>query len=197
MTSMKNVIVLLADGFEEMEAVLPIDLMRRAGIFVQTVSMNNSLRVVGSRNIVIEADLLSDNIDDHYIQNTFPDAVFCPGGLNGSINLSKHPLTKKLLQTAKKNNGIIASMCACPPIVLGPLGLLDGKNFTCYPGMQNETHYAPLADLSGYKTDSVVVDGNLITSQGPGTASALAFTLIELLLDSETSKKVKEGALFF
>ncbi len=194
---MKNVFVLLADGFEEMEAVLPIDLMRRAGISVCVVSMNYSLKVVGSRGIVVEADKLCTEVDDEHLKAALPDAVFLPGGLNGSLNLSKHSFTPTFLQAMIENNKIIAAICACPPIVLAPLGLLDGKSFTCYPGMEKLKQYAPDANLSGHKTDRVVKSGNLITAQGPGSAAELAFTLIEKLIDTETSKKVKTEALFF
>ncbi len=196
MASMKNVFMLLADGFEEMEAVLPIDLMRRAGITVCTVSMNYSLKVVGSRGIVVEADKLSSEVDDEHLEANLPDAVFLPGGLNGSLNLSKHPFTQTILQAMSKSNKVIAAICACPPIVLAPFGLLDGKYFTCYPGMEKLKQYAPKADLSGHKTDRVVKCGNLITAQGPGSAADIAFTIIEKLIDNETSKKVKTEALF-
>ncbi len=193
---MKNAIVLLADGFEEMEAVLPIDLMRRAGIFVRVVSMNETTKVVGSRDIVIEADILYSVIHDECNKNIFPDAVFCPGGLNGSINLSNHAFVKEFLPTMAKQKKIIAAMCACPPIALAPLGLLDGKAFTCYPGMEKLKQYAPNANLSGHSAERVVIDENLITSQGPGSAAELAFALIEKLVDNATSNKVKTEALF-
>ncbi len=194
--SMKNVFVLFADGFEEMEAVIPVDLMRRAGLKVCTISMNETLSVVGSRGITIDTDVLFSELNEDYIINNLPDAVFCPGGLNGSKNLSGHPFTKQLLEQMHINNKIIAAICAAPAIVLAPLGYLDDKNFTCYPGMEKLKQYAPNANLSGHKTDRVVVDGSLLTSQGPGTAAELAFTLIEVLIDKETASKVKEEALF-
>ncbi len=196
MTSMKNVIVLLADGFEEMEAVLPIDLLRRAGLTVHSISMNKSLTVLGSRNITVKADKLVSELEEDFAKNNVPDAVFLPGGLQGSINLSKHPFTEKLLHTMLENNKIVTVICAAPIIVLAPLGLLDGKNFTCYPGMEKETQYTEKADIAGYKTDRVVVDSNIITSQGPGTAAECAFALIEALLDKGTSQKVQSDALF-
>ncbi len=193
---MKNVIVLLADGFEEMEATLPIDLMRRAGLTVTMVSMGESLRVMGSRNIVFEADIACNEINDVYIEKNLPDAVFLPGGLGGSNNLAAHPLTKKIIEKMIQNDKLVAVICAAPVIVLAPLGLLDGKKFTCYPGMEKLKQYTKTADLSGYSSQKVVKDGNLITSQGPGTAAELAFTLIELLVDKESSDKVKKEALF-
>ncbi len=196
MASMKNAIVLLADGFEEMEVVIPVDLMRRAGIHVQLVSMNDALRVTGSRDMILEADMSFLQINENYLQNNLPDAIVLPGGLNGSLNLSNHTLTEKLLNIMLSNEKIVAVICAAPIIVLAPLGLLDGKNFTCYPGMEKESKYLQKADISGHKADRVVIDGNLLTSQGPGSAADFAFALIELLLDKEKSEKVKEGALF-
>ncbi len=193
---MKNAIILLADGFEEMEAVLPIDLLRRSGMNVVTVSMNDSHLVRGSRNIVLEANLLANDITDEYINTNTIDVVYCPGGMDGSKNLSKHPLTENLIHKTLEKGGLVCSICAASIIVLGPLGLLDGKKFTCYPGMEKQTQYAPNADLSQHSNDLVVQDGSIITSQGPGTAALLAFKIIEVLLGKEKSEKVRTESLF-
>lgn len=193
---MKTLIMLLADGFEEMEAIVPIDLMRRGGIDIQLVSMNEgTLKVIGSRGIAIEADILIQDIMDTYGEE-LPDAIFFPGGMPGSENIAKHPLTKQILRAMTTAHRLIVAICAAPVVVLAPLGLLDGKNFTCYPGMQSLKAYAPNAHPKAYLTDSVVQDGNLITSRGPGTASALAFKLIELLVDEKTAHTVQATALF-
>ncbi len=196
MASMKNVFVLLANGFEEMEAVIPIDLMRRAGISVHVVSMSDELIVTGSRGIILKADMLFSHIDNKDLVNNLPDAVFLPGGLQGAINLSEHPFTKKIITTMLENNKLVCVVCASPIIVLAPMGVLDGKKFTCYPGMEKEETFYKDADISGHCIDRVVIDGNLITSKGPGTAADCAFTLIELLIDKQTSDTVKAGALF-
>lgn len=189
---MKNVFVLLSDGFEEIESITPIDLLRRAEINVTTISLNNSLNVTGAHGITVLADKLSSEID---IQS-LPDAVFCPGGWNGSINLSQSSFVTNLLFEMKKNNKIIAAICAAPIIVLSPLGLLDGKRFTCYPGLLDCELKGENADVSGHCDESVVQDGNLITSQGPGTASNLAFKLIEALESKELSTQTKTDAIF-
>ncbi len=196
MASMKSVIVLLAEGFEEMEVVLPIDLLRRAGINVDIISMNDSLLVRGSRNIVLEANLLADNITDEYLTQHQIHAVYCPGGMEGSKNLAKHAFTKKVLQKVLEDGGFVASICAACIIVLGSLGLIQGKRFTCYPGMEKLKQHAHEFDASLHTTDEVVHDGNIITSQGPGTAHLLACKLIELLVDKATSEKVRTEALF-
>ncbi len=196
MTSMKNVFVLLADGFEEMEAVIPVDLLRRAGITVKTISMSDNKKITGSRGIVIEADLCISSVLDESMTIDMPDAILLPGGLNGSINLSKHQSTEKLLRTILSNDRLVVVLCAAPIIVLAPLGLLDGRKFTCYPGMEKEDKYIKDADVQGYCTEKVVVDGNLITSQGPGTSAECIFTLIELLVGKETADNVKKAALF-
>ena len=189
---MKIVFVLLSDGFEEIESITPVDLLRRAGIKVYTVSMNESQEVIGARGIKVIADLQYVDIK----LDLLPDAIFCPGGLNGSINLSKHSMVKDLLLECKKHHKIIAAICAAPIIVFSPLGFLDGKQFTCFPDMLHSEYQAKDADVSGYQNVPVVQDGNLITSQGAGTASNLAFKLIEILESKERSDKVKSETIY-
>ena len=189
---MKNVFVLLSDGFEEIESVTPIDLLRRAGISVTTISMNATPTVKGSRDITILADTVYTKVS---LEN-LPDAVFLPGGLKGSINLSNHTFATQILLEMKKNNKYIAAICAAPIIVLSPLGLLDGKKFTCFPDMLNSEYQAQQADVSGHVDMPVVQDGNLITSQGAGTSSDLAFKLIEILETTERSNKIKTETIY-
>ncbi len=191
-TSMKNVFVLLSDGFEEIESIIPIDLLRRAEITVTTISINESRTVTGAHGITVIADKLSTELDI----TTLPDAVFCPGGWNGSINLSKSNFVTTILLEMKKNNKIISAICAAPIIVLSPLGLLDGKKFTCYPGLLDCELKGENADLLGHCNEPVVQDENIITSQGPGSASAIAFKLIEVLKNKEISTEMKATALF-
>ncbi len=191
-TSMKFVVVLLSDGFEEIESVTPVDLLRRAGFKVCLISMNETLEVVGSRGIKILADMSYNDLDFSML----PDAVFCPGGLKGSINLSNHSTVKKLLIECNNANKIISAICAAPIIVLSPLGFLDGKKFTCFPDMLNSEYQSKNADVSGYQDSPVVQDGNLITSQGAGTASNVAFKLIEVLESKELSEKIKGDTIF-
>ena len=189
---MKIVFVLLSDGFEEIESVTPVDLLRRAGFKVYTISMNESLEVIGARGIKVLADLHYSDIK----LNLLPDAIFCPGGLNGSINLSNHSVVKDLLLACNNANKIIAAICAAPIIVFSPLGFLNGKQFTCFPDMLNSEYQANDADVSGYQNVPVVQDGNLITSQGAGTASNLAFRLIEVMGSKELSDKVKADTIY-
>lgn len=193
---MKTVIVLLAEGFEETEAVIPITLLRRAGINVITVSLQDDIHVRGSRNISVQADICVCDIQDDYLNNQLPDAVFCPGGMPGSTNIAKHPFSAKILQAMAQQNRFIAAICAAPVVVLAPLGLLDGKIFTCYPGTEKQADYMKNAKPKMHSEKSVVQDGNIITSRAAGSASELAFKLIELLTDSETAETVKKSTFF-
>ena len=180
----KKAVVLLAEGFEEVEAVTPIDYLRRAGIEVSVVSVSDNLIVKGSRNIEVKAETaLSQLPPGEY------DAVIVPGGLNGSKNIAASSEAGALLKKTAEAGKLICAICAAPALVLSPLGLLKGKNFTCYPGMEKE------AQDGVWKEERVVIDRNLITSRGAGTAGEFAIAIIEKLTDEETSKKIAESVL--
>lgn len=196
---MVKVVILLADGFEEIEAVTTIDLLRRAGVTVEIIAIpGKSAIITGARSISVcstgSLDELSDEKD--------ADAVIIPGGMPGSKALAKEAKVGEFLKLMNNSGKLICSICASPAVVLSPLGLLSGKKFTCYPDMENDipqfagSNWKDLTKNSTHLSDLVVVDGNLITSRGPGTTSAFAFTIIEKLCGKEVAQKVKQGTLF-
>ncbi len=178
---MKKVCILLDEGFEEVEALTVCDIMRRAGVHCDLVSMNNEY-VVSSHNVCIKADRkFHDNMEY--------DMVVLPGGLPGATNLRDDLRVVEFVQKMDKENKLIAAVCASP-IVLGRAGLTNGKKITSYPGYEEE--------LPGctYLEDMVVIDGNIITSRGPATTMKFAYTLLEELGLKEKAESIKKGMLY-
>ncbi len=170
---MKESYVFLAEGFEEIEALTVVDILRRVNIAVKTVSITGEYKVTGSHNITVTADKLISNLK-------LNDAALLvlPGGMPGTLNLKEcEPLMDMVKQFAQTNRRI-AAICAAPTI-LGSLGLLEGKKACCYPGMEGQ--------LQGAKVlkDEVVTDGNITTSRGMGTAIPFALELVRIF-DSAT-----------
>ncbi|MCL2801715.1 MAG: DJ-1/PfpI family protein [Treponema sp.] len=183
----KKAIVLLADGFEEVEAVTPIDYLRRAGIEVTAASISNSLTVTGRwTGIKVIADVL---LSDIVKESGSWDAVIVPGGLPGADNLAASKETGALLKSMADSGRLVCAICASPVIVLAPLGLLAGKKFTCYPGMEEKTKEG------SWSGDRVVVDGNIITSRAAGTTGEFAIAIIKKLLGEEAGNKIAETVL--
>ncbi|MDR0502783.1 MAG: DJ-1/PfpI family protein [Treponema sp.] len=183
----KKALVLLADGFEEVEAVTPIDYLRRAGVEVTTASVSADLIVTGRwGGIRITADTVLREIAGSAGEW---DAVILPGGIPGAENLAASKETVALLKEMATAGKLICAICASPAVVLFPLGLLDGKKFTCYPGMEEK-----LTDAL-WLPDRVVADGNIITSQGAGTAGEFAIAIIEKLVDEAAVCKIAEAIL--
>ncbi len=176
----KTAIVVLAEGFEEVEAVAPIDILRRAGVRVTIVGAN-SKSVKSSRGIVVQADCLLDEIKD------LPDAVVLPGGLPGATNLAKAAGLAAFLKKMNEAGKLIAAICATPAVVLAPLGILDGKKATCYPGCERD-----FSSKTVHSKERVVKDGNLITSQGPGTAIEFSLEIVRELVSSEMAGTLRE-----
>jgi len=189
----KKAIVLLADGFEDVEAVTPVDYLRRAGIDVTTVSISENLTVTsrwGGIKVIADTTLASLYTSSMQTsgQSDF-DAVIIPGGLPGATNLAASKKTGALLKEMAATGKLICAICASPAVVLSPLGLLAGKKFTCYPGMEEK------AQDGTWSQDNVVVDGNIITSRSAGTAGRFAIAIIEKLLDEAAAKKIAEAVL--
>jgi len=184
----KKAIVLLADGFEDVEAVTPVDYLRRAGIEVTTVSISESLTVTskwGGIKIIAGA-VLAEIVK----QGTGAwDAIIAPGGMPGSANLAASKETGALLKKMATDGKLVCAICAAPALVLAPLGLLNGKKFTCYPGMEEKVTNGKWSD------DRVVTDGNIITSRGAGTAGVFATAIIEKLLDKTAAQKIADAVL--
>lgn len=181
----KRACVLLADGFEETEAVAVIDVLRRAEIKVEVLGVE-SKKVTGSHQIVIEADaLLSDRKNEKF------DLVVLPGGMPGSATLRDHWGVQKLVQAQHASGGLVGAICAAP-IALAKAGVLEGKNATCFPGFEEQLTAGGAKSTS---TNAVVRDGNVITSRGVGTALAFGLALVEALRDREAAKTLGERML--
>jgi len=189
----KKAIVLLADGFEDVEAVTPIDYLRRAGIEVTTVSISESLTVTskwGGIKMTANStltDIVKQGTDGY-------DAVIAPGGMPGSTNLAASKETGALIKKMAADGKLVCAICAAPALVLAPLGLLNGKKFTCYPGMEEKVTNAGCAGCK-WSDNHVVTDGNIITSRGAGTAGLFAVTIIEKLLDKAAAQKIADAVL--
>jgi protein deglycase len=179
----KKAVVILAEGFEEIEAVSAIDILRRAGIEV-TVAGLDSLKVQGSRGITIMADTGLDKAGSDF------DACVLPGGMPGATHLSVSKDVIELIRKMDLEKKIIAAICASPALALSRAGVLKNKNATCHPDMQ-----AYFGQDTNYKTDNVVIDGNIITSRGVATALMFSLAIVEKLMDGETVERVKKGIL--
>ena len=163
---MAKVAVILADGFEEIEALTVVDVLRRSNITCHMVGFE--AQVTGSHAIQVQADRVFDGDLSEY------DMIVLPGGMPGSANLRDHELLIAELQKCEQVGKKVAAICAAP-IVLNRAGLLKDKEFTCYDGVQEQ-----IAD-GHYRKETVVVDGQLTTSRGPATALAFAYNLVEQL----------------
>ena len=193
---MSKVAVFLANGFEEVEALTPVDYLRRAGAEVFTVAVNDNnsqdnLIIKGSHNIIVVSDITLKDFLNKF-SSDLPDCLFCPGGLKGSKNLSETEELLAFLEKANKEGKIISAICAAPALVLGKTSIPSGKKWTCYPGMAEEGN----PDYLNNYTDKVfVTDGNLVTSRGAGAAEEFAVELIKLLEGNEKAKKVHDSTL--
>lgn len=179
----KKALIILADGFEEIEAVTVIDILRRAGISV-TVAGLSALKVKASRGVIIMAEKKLDEVAEDF------DALVLPGGSTGAANLAASKEVGSLIKSMHQDNKIVAAICAAPSVVLAPLGILKGRSVTGYPGMTEN-----FGKDTKYKEDSVVVDGNIITSRGPATALLFALVIVERLIDKATSDRIKKATL--
>jgi 4-methyl-5(b-hydroxyethyl)-thiazole monophosphate biosynthesis len=180
----KTALVFLADGFEEVEAVTPIDFLRRAGVDVAVVAVGETKMVTGAHGVQVVADWTIAEAG-----GLSHDAVILPGGMPGSANLAASYVVDFIVREAVVSGKLVAAICAAPAVVLAPKGILDGKKFTCFPGMEK--------DVTGAKwvADDVAVDGTVITSRGAGTAALFALAVIEYLLGREAAEKIGKTTL--
>ena len=173
------VYVFLADGFEEIEALTPVDMLRRAGVGVTTLGVTGKV-VAGSHGIKVEADALAADFA------SVPDdieMVILPGGMPGAKNLDESEIVSSFLKAASDADAYIAAICASP-MVLGKRGLLRGRDATCYPGFEGTLEGAT------YYEASVVVDGNTVTSDGMGSALDFALQLVTLMKGEDESERL-------
>ncbi len=174
----KKVLVPIADGTEEIEAVCIIDTLRRAGAEV-TVASVDGIQVTASRGVKLVADArIADCVRQTY------DCIALPGGMPGAEHLRDSAELTGILKKQKQAGRLYGAICASPAVALQPHGLLEGVKATCYPALQDKL------DPAYVSNDRVVVDGNCVTSQGPATAIEFALRLVELLFGSDKAKEV-------
>lgn len=179
----KRILVPLAQGCEELEAVTIIDLMVRAGVEVVTASLDHHKVITASRGVQLIAKVCLDEILDERF-----DMVVLPGGLPGADYLDQDERIHRLLQKTVADGGVSAAICAAPKVLVSA-GLLDDKRATSFPGQIDQLP----ANGMIYLEESVVVDGQIVTSRGPGTAMDFTLTLIELLMGVEKRQQVETG----
>lgn len=181
---MARALVILAEGFEEIEAATPIDVLRRAGVEVVVAGVGGTL-IRGARGLTFQADaLLSEVAEAAY------DVVVLPGGMPGAANLGEAPAVAEVLAQVQASGGRIAAICAAPALVLGPLGYLRGKHATCYPSFADQL--PPDAVPSEAR---VCVDQRLTTSRGPGTALDFALSLVAQLTSPDQAQALRFAML--
>jgi 4-methyl-5(b-hydroxyethyl)-thiazole monophosphate biosynthesis len=179
---MKKVALFLADGFEEVEAITPADFLRRSGVDLILVGVTGK-KVTGAHGIVIECDVEVSQLSGDL------DGIIIPGGMPGAANIAADEKTMKIIQATLESDILVGAICAAPAVVLGVNGLINGRPFTCYPGFENSFIGAQFLE------DRVVVDSNLITSRGPGTAAEFSLALIEYLCGEGESKKIYKATI--
>jgi len=180
---MKDLYIQLAEGFEETEAVTIIDVLRRAGLNVISVSITGNRMVKGSHNIEIKADILFEEVDF-----ASGEMIILPGGMPGSKNLNEHEGLRSQIIDYQKQGKYLAAICAAP-IVFGNLGILKGKRVVCYPGYE--------AHLIGAEVRSTpfIVDNNIITGRGVGAALQFSMEIVRILKGEESAIELRKAML--
>ena len=179
----EKALIILADGFEEVEAITSIDILRRAQVDVIIAALS-AKPVTGAHGIKINADILLDQFNQDI------DALVLPGGSPGSENLNKSKKVHEIISRAFKANKVVAAICAAPALVLEPAGILKNKRATCYPGMEKL-----FSRNVKFVEEAVVRDGNLITGRGIGAALRFALCIVEALIDKPTAEALAEKVL--
>ena len=176
------VAILLADGFEEVEAITPADFLRRAGLDVRLVGVTGR-QVKGGHDIVVSSDMTLEELRGD------PDVVVVPGGGKGAENLAASAPALALIRRMHADGKMIAAICASPAVVLHKAGILAGRRVTCFPGFEGR--------LTGctFSEERVVVDGNIVTSRSPGTAAEFSLALVELLVGKEKAESIRDATL--
>lgn len=174
------IIVLLADGFEEIEALTPVDLLRRAGLDVKTVGAYGKI-AVGSHGIPVVCDLLTNEVNLSDVST-----VIFPGGMPGSLNLDALPFTNEVIESVLARGGRIAAICAAP-LIFGRRGLLNGKRATCYPGFEKELIGATCTG------EAVVTDGQITTARSMGVALEFAKELVALTVNPDKALDISKS----
>ena len=179
-----RVLVHFAEGFEEIEALAVVDILRRAGIETVMVSVTGDKVVGSTRDIKVVCDLLFEESD-----YSKADMIVLPGGMPGTKNLDAHVGLKGQIEKFYNDKKWLAAICAAP-MVYGKMGLLQGERAICYPGVETELKGAEIVK------EEVVVSGKFITSMGPGTAMAFGYKIVEILQGKESADKLKKAMIY-
>jgi protein deglycase len=179
---MKSAVIFLAEGFEEIEALTTVDILRRADIKTDICSVKEEF-VRGTHDITVKADIKISELNEDY------DMIILPGGMMGTLNLMGNEKLINLIKNYNKNNKYIAAICAAPKI-LNKADILSGRIVTSYPGA--------LDNMSGftYSEEKIVTDGNIITSIGPGTAIEFALRIVDILKGKEIAESLRKDLIY-
>jgi len=180
---MKTIAVHLATGFEEIEAITIIDILRRAALNVIVISVTGDYMVNGAHHIPVKADKLFEDIDYESVE-----MIILPGGTEGAENLDRHEGLKSQIMNFHNAGKLIGAICAAP-MVLGHLGILEGKKAVCYPGYEKELKGAKVGNTS------TVVDGKLVTGRGIGAALNFSLEIVKMIVSKEKADKLAQGTL--
>ena len=176
--------IFMADGSEEIEGLTVVDLVRRAGIEIEMISVSGEKSVTGSHKIAFQTDVSKADADFASY-----DGIVLPGGMPGTTHLMEDDTVNRVIKEFATSGKLVAAICAAPS-VLGNAGLLEGKKATCYPGVESKLTGAD------FVTDPVAKDGNIITSRGLGTAIEFAAEIVAYLLDENVAKSLKESIVY-
>lgn len=176
--------IFMADGCEEIEGLTVVDLVRRAGIEIEMISVSGEKNVTGSHKIAFQTDVSKADADFASY-----DGIVLPGGMPGTTHLMEDDTVNRVIKEFATSGKLVAAICAAPS-VLGNAGLLEGKKATCYPGVESKLTGAD------FVTDPVAKDGNIITSRGLGTAIEFAAEIVAYLLDESAAKSLKESVVY-
>lgn len=181
---MKKIGIFLADGFEEIEGLTVVDILRRAGMEAKMISIMERKEICGSHKISVQADALFEDVDFAQL-----DGVVLPGGMPGTLNLGAHAGVNEIIKSFAREGRLVAAVCAAPS-VLGQAGLLQGRKATCYPGYEDK--------LTGAEViyDEVAEAGNIITSRGMGTTIAFALRITAYLAGEEKAQELAEKIIY-
>lgn len=202
-----KVVVILAPGFEEIEALSPVDYLRRAGAEVTVAGISAkdesfSKTVKGAHGINVESDISFEEYLSA-LKDELPDAVVIPGGMPGAANISQDEKVIQFIQKMNSENKFVCAICASPIVVLAKTGILSGKSFTCYPGIEQDVskYIDPSQDInvlmgSAYINNmkAAIRDGNIITGRGPGAAEEFSLEIIKALAGTEQAMVIRASA---
>lgn len=176
--------ILMADGCEEIEGLTAVDILRRAGLEIVTISMNKTDSVTGSHNITFQTDAIFEQVNlDEF------DAIILPGGMPGTVKLGEYAGVTKAVQAFASAGKLVAAICAAPS-VLGAAGILQGKRAVCHPGFEDKLTGAQVS------FEPVMTDGNIITSRGMGTAIEFALAIVQYLKDEDAVDDLKQKLVY-